>query len=433
MTHKADSVRRWLKILVPFLSMQAAAQLLSAIAGLVVVRRLPISDFAIYALATAIQGVLSILTDAGVSTVFVAQAGSIHSDRRRLAQLVASAWHVRRRLEAVALAILVPVLWLWLRDKGLTLPTLGSKAVLQADTVHFQISAGIYSAVPLILLEVGRAQQAQLFGAATRLLFVYAAVVVSPGVIPVLAANAFATSAQAILSRYFASRRVDLNASPHPEDLRAIAALVKSQIVNSVYFAFSSQVTVWLIGLTGSTGSIAAVGALGRLGSLVAVGQTALAMLVVPRLARVASFALFTRRAIQILGGTLVICLLTGSASVAAPSMFLWLLGTNYSHLDSEVPLAIGSALTFVVSATIQSLNNSKAWIERAWIAAPIMIVVQAASMFVFDVTTPRGAILVGWVSLLPGLGVNGMIAISKLRAWRSDVMAAANGRGEGG
>jgi hypothetical protein len=410
---------------VPFLSIQAAAQLLSVIAGLVVVRRLPVSEFAIYTLATAIQGVFSVLTDAGVSTVLVAQAGTVHSDRNRLAELVASARQVRRRLEAIVLTILAPVVWLWLRDKGLTLPSIFAIAALLAFTLHFQITASIYSAVPLVLLEVGPTQQAQLFGSSTRLILVYAAVSVSPWAVPVLAANAVATAFQALLSRYFAGRRLDLRANSSREDLNTIGRLVKSQIVNSIYFAFSSQVTVWLVGLTGSRSSIAAVGALGRLGTLVVAGQTVLAMLVVPRLARMTNFALFLRRSAQVLCGTLLACLLIWVASVLAPGKFLWLLGVQYSNLNSELPLAIGSALTFVVVATIQSINNSKAWIERAWIVAPMMIGAQAISVFAFNVATPRGAILVGWISLLPGLAVNATISISKLRAWQREVPTA--------
>jgi hypothetical protein len=411
--------KRWLKILGPFLSLHAAAQFLSVFAGLIVVRKLPVAEFAIYTIATAIQAMFSVLTDAGVSTVLVARAGTLHSNRSRLAELFASARFVRRRLEIVCMLGLPIALWFWLRTKDLGPSTIVVIGLLLAVTLHFQISASIYGAVPLILLEVGRTQQAQLFGAGTRLALVYGAVALSPSVVPVIGANCIATVVQAALSRYFAGRRIDLRAQAAAEDLRAIGSLVKSQIVNSVYFAFSSQVTVWLIGLTGSKGSIAAVGALGRLSSLIAVGQTILSMLVVPRLARLGDFASFGRRAAQLLGVTLLGCALIALASALRPSTFLWLLGSHYSNLGPELPLAIGSALTFVVSATIQAVNNSKAWIERAWVAAPVMIVVQIIAILKFDVTTPRGAILVGWMSLLPGLAVNLMISFTKLSAWR--------------
>ncbi len=405
-------------MLLPFLSLQAAAQLLSAIAGLIVVRGLPIDDFAVYSLVTALQAALSILTDTGVSSALIARAGHLHSDRNRLGELIVSARHIRRFLEAFVLLLLGPLLWIWLHDRSIPALTQVAIAVVLALTLHLQITATIYSAVPLILLNPRDAQLAHLAGAAARIAGIWCVVQIWPAVLPALAANLIGAVFQASLSRFFAARRFRLVANVSRADLRAIRTVVKSQIVNSIYFAFSTQITIWVVGWRGTTHSIAAVGALGRLGAVVALGQTALAMLVVPRLARYAEFSIFCRRYLQVMGLTLAGCSVVAVASLAAPEGFLALLGSQYMSLKEDLPLAICSALTFVVTATLVGMNTAKAWIERAWLAIPPTLLNQAVSLLWLDVSTTRGAILFGWISMLPGIVVNGGIAVVKLRAW---------------
>jgi hypothetical protein len=417
--------QRWAKVLVPFLSIQAAAQLFSVAAGLVVVRGLPIGAYAIYTLVNALQGTLGVLTDAGVSSLLVARAGPVHADRARLSELVASAQKVRRVLEALALVLLIPLLWFWLKEKELTATNIAMIGVLVAITLHFQISASLFSTVPVVLLEVGKAQEALLLGALSRVLLVYAIVKIVPEVIPALAANALATGAQAALSRHYAKKRVDLAARVNHSDVNAMRTLVATQIVSTLYYAFSSQLTIWVIGLKGTKPSIAAVGALGRLGSVVALGQTGIAMLVVPRMARYTQYTVFRRRYVQVVAITLALGFLLIIGSFLAPSLLLWCLGNNYSNLGSEVPLAIGSAVTYVFGATIFLLNTSRAWIERAWLSVPITILVQVLALFFIDVSEPRGAIIFGWLSVLPPLAVNTAIALAKFKGWRSSGGAA--------
>ena len=338
MTSAAKSpgrLARLSRILLPFLSLQAAAQLLTVIAGLVVVRVLPVDDFRNhYALATALQGALSILSDVGVSAVLIARAGPIYGERARLSALVASARKVRRRLEGGVLLLMVPLVWLWLRDKALTFDAILATTAILALTLHYQISSSIYGTVPILLLDVGKAQKTQLAGAAVRLPSVSSGQVsVSHSFLPALAASAAGFAVQATMGRHIASKLVDLQAAESIEDLQAIKSLVKSQMLNALYFAFSTQLTMWVIGLKGAKPAIAGVAALGRLNAVVALAQSALAMLVVPRLARYTNASLFLRRYVEIVVATIAGCLLISAASLAAPGQFLWLLGPSYANL----------------------------------------------------------------------------------------------------
>jgi hypothetical protein len=423
-----DGLRRWARLLIPFFSLQAAAQFVTIAAGFVVVRGLSVNDFAIYALVTALQAALAILSDTGITTLLVARAGKFHEQADRLAELVAAARHGRRRLEIFALAISGPLLWAWLRGKGLTAFEFLAIIAIVMVGLHLQVSASLNIAVPLILLEVRRVQFAQLAGAVVRVLGLAIVIMLEQGFLAALAVNVLGLAVQASLSQRFAAARIRLDAAHNADDLKAFSALVRTQLINSIYFAFASQLTIWIIGLFGSRRSIAEVGALGRLGSLVVMIQAAVAMLASPRFARISNLSLFRRRYFQVIGVVAAGALGLVCLAIALPKCFLWFLGQKYSGLGPELPLAIGSAVTTLVSTTLFSLNASKAWIERSWIAVPLIIACQIVAILTIDISTVRGALILGLVSALPPIVVNVTIGLNSMRRWKVEHMAASQG-----
>ena len=70
------------------------------------------------------------------------------------------------------------------------------------------------------------------------------------------------------------------------------------------------------------------------------------------------------------------------------PSPLLWLLGGNYSSLESECVLVVATGCIGQITGVMWNLNGSKAWIDvhaRAYI--PVILVAQAFAAFWFDLT----------------------------------------------
>jgi hypothetical protein len=409
---------RLARLLVPFVSLEVAVQLATLVVGFLIVRVLPVKDFAIYALVTALQGTLAVLSDAGVSTVLVARAGAMHSDRKALAELVASARRARRMLEVLALLLCGPLLFLWLRGRSVSPADFATLVVIVALGLHLQVTSSVYAALPTILLEPHHLQMAQLIGSLIRLAAIGLVLLLAPVYLLALLTNILGIGMQAWLLRRYANRRIPLQTPASEQQLAELSRFVRRQFVNTFYYAFASQLTIWLIGFKGSTRSIAEVGALGRLGNVIAVGQSSLSTLAVPRLAREVNPVRFLRRYLGIVLLVAVCSLLLIVCAILSPSVLLWSLGPKYQGLSSVLPLAIGSYATFWLSSTVFSLNSSKAWVERVWPAIPLVIASQIGALFFLDVGTVRGAIWFGWVGLFPPLLVNGVIAISRLSRW---------------
>jgi hypothetical protein len=413
--HRSRFVRA-ARLLLPFATLQVLSQGAALVAGFLAVRSLSLADFAVYTLGTAFQGSLSVLSDVGVSSLLIARGGEFHPNRARLSGLVAAARMQRRRMLVVMLALVLPLLWFTLRGTVAAGPAGAPIYALVIATLVFQVAASIDGTVLLILLKPIRAQMAQLANALVRLLGFGVVLALWPTWLVALAINVLGAVAQWLQVRRSVRPHLDRSAKPDPEDRAAFSRIVRSQILNSAYYAFSSQITVWIVGLTGSARVVAEVGALGRLSSVFIVAHSTVASFIVPRLARIHDPSLLRTRYLEVLAATLAMVGAVLLLGIFSPGLLIWVLGPKYSTLETHLGLALAGALTYVVSATVLSLNMAKAWIERAWIAVPLTIGAQISACLLLDLSSLQGALIFGWISVSPPLLVNGLIAFTKFR-----------------
>jgi len=386
------------------------------VAGFIVVRRLPVADFAVYTLGTALQGSLSVMSDVGVSSLLVAKGGETYADSRRLSALVAAARAQRRRLLVPMLAIATPLLWFSLRNT-IASGWLGLGVyLLVALTAVFQVTASVDGTALLVLLKPLRAQAAHLASAVSRVAGFGVLLGFAPFWGVALGVNALGAGVQALQARRSVRAFIDHAAEPLDKDRQAFRRIVRTQVINAAYYALSAHLTVWIVGLSGAATVVAQIGALGRLSSVFVFGHSAVASFVVPRLARIQDRALLLRRYLQVASLTVLASALILAWGIAAPGSLIWLLGPSYAGLGHLLPIALAGAVTYVLSATILSLNTAKAWIEHAWLAVPITIVLQIVGVLTLDVSSLRGALLFGWLSVAPPLFVNTGIAVLRFR-----------------
>gem|GEM_PF-782061 len=403
-------------LLVAFASLEVLTQVVTAAAGLLVVRVLPVAEFAVYAIAVSVQASLAVLSDIGISTLLLSRAGHHSNDELRLAKILTAARALRFRLFAVVSLAAAPLLW-W--SLSATKPSLAAWAVilgLVLATVALQVSATVDGTMALALLRSVRYQGALLSGSLVRLVGVLVVLRRVPTSWAGLIINLCGTAAQALYLRSFIRRLLPGEVDADPEDTLAFRGGVRSQLINAAYYAFSSQITLWLVGLLANSRTVAEVGALGRISSILVLAQGGVLALVAPRIARYGDRRLLLRRYVQVLSLAFGACTSVFVLSVIYPQVFLWLIGPKYSGLESLLPLAMGGTLLYALAVTVYSLNAARGWIEEAWVGVPLTLVLQAASLLVLDVSRIRDALLFGFSSSLPPLVVHSWIAVRRMR-----------------
>jgi len=409
-------VGRLARIVVPFASMEVVTQVVTATTGILVVRTLPLPEFAVYAIAVSVQASLTVLSDVGISTVLLARAGGFAGDKRRLAQLLAAARALRVKLFGVVTLIAAPLLWSSLSAARPSVESWLVTLVLVLSTVALQISATVDGTIALALLRPARYQGGQLASSLVRL----AGVVLLLARVPLswvgLTINLFGMTAQSLYLRWTVGRLVPHDPAQDPEDRIAFRRTVFRQLINAGYYAFSSQITLWLVGFLSSARTVAEVGALGRISNILVLAQSAIVALVAPRMARYEDPRLLFRRYLQVVLVAFAACTTVFLLSWLFPKPFLWLIGPKYAGLGSALPIAMAAALFYALALTIYSLNASRAWIDQAWISIPLTLALQAISLVWLDVAQLKGALLFGLCSSIPPLLVHLVIGAHQLR-----------------
>jgi len=378
---------------------QAAVQLLGFLAGIIVIRSVTPEQYAYYTIANAALGVMTVLTDSGVSNAVMAQAGQVWQDRMRFGAVIASGLALRRTLALIILPLALPVTALLLRNQGASWIESALLATAILPALVSTLSGQLLEVAPRLhqrLLELQRIQIGTNLGRV--------------GLVALLLLQwplAFAALIATALPQWWANWRLRRLADAHadwhvPADAHTrglLLAQVRRTMPSALYYALSGQLTVWLASLFGATSSVAAVGALGRLAMILNVLGVAFTLLVVPRFARIpaADGALARRRYWQSQALFAFTCAVPVACLAMFPTQALAILGPHYSGLAPEAVLMAASSVAAMMSGHAYVLGASRGFVASPLLVVPYCLAGQVLLMSVLPLDSISGVI---WIAL---------------------------------
>ena len=145
-----------------FAFVQVAVQIIALSSGILLVRWLPQRQYAYFTLANAMQATLNMLADVGISVGLMSIGGRVWQDRHRFGELINTALAVRKKLAALAVIFVVPVLYFMLAKNGA--PLVYNIVLIGIVLVGFmiQISVDVLSFVPRFHSDIRRIQSIDL-------------------------------------------------------------------------------------------------------------------------------------------------------------------------------------------------------------------------------------------------------------------------------
>ena len=157
-----------------------------------------------------------------------------------------------------------------------------------------------------------------------------------------------------------------------------LAVLVKRSLPTAIYLSLLGQLTVVLVSIFGSTEAVAEVGALGRLAMVLTFFQVLFDLLVAPRFAKLKDDkSLLLKRFL----GIQAVLWLAGFALYGLVALFpnqtLWILGSNYGDLQTEVLLLAAISGITLIQRGLVSLNYARGYILNPWFFIPWNIGIQ--------------------------------------------------------
>jgi O-antigen/teichoic acid export membrane protein len=361
------------------------------LAGLLLVRYLPVEEFALYTLAASVLTLVSMSSDLGTTASLFHFYRTSQSHGENFEDYVRAVFEVRRSI-LVAAAILVPVGAIYVgADQGFaTAPSLIAAFWVLA-TAWLQIG----TSVRLVLLRLAQrysvAYRAELAGGLLRLILVGCLLAVSAlSALTALAIGALAAAAVFALSHSEIARPISGDRSLAR---RRLIRYLLPTLPGALYFAVQGPIMIWLAVTFGGTRNIAEIGALGRLGMITGLVSGLSGAVLIPRLAALVEERAFVLRFIGYgaLLATLVgaICL----AAAAQPGLFLWILGANYRGLDRQLLLLLVGSSLAVLGAYVGGVNFARGWVKLQTITLAGEIAVQAVLISLLSLSTTSGVL----------------------------------------
>jgi|GEM_PF-1445776 len=378
----------------PFLASGIVAQIAAAIAGLMLVRWMSVSDYAIYTIGVSMAGAITLLTRGGVRLGLAAVLADVWPDRGMAAEALSAARSARLLISGVTLPLILGIGWFLLDRAGastaMQLVIIGILAAIWiADYFGGVIDQVLYfddKAVRVQGLDTAIAWgRLGLIG----LLRLGGAV----SVISALLTSLFVSVARIPIIRSWVGETVGHSPEPaRPEVVRRVREVALRQVPVDLFVAMQTQAALYYLTQNGGGIELATYGALARIAQILTPFAAVSLAFFVP------AFAPVRERVGLLLLGYVGVGALPGLAllawAIAAPATLLFFIGPAYA--EQTWPLQVCAALVAVTSAVevAASLVAHRGWNRWGWIRIAFGLVWIAVAPMLFPIDTAAGGYL---------------------------------------
>lgn len=368
---KYFNVFEWMKLVTITGSTQVLVQVTGLISGILIIRLLPIEEYAYYTLANTMLGTMTMLADSGISNGVLAEGGKVWKDKKKLGKVLVTGMNMRKKFGIGSLIVTIPILAYLLHDHHASWLTIFLIIIAIIPAFFADLSDSILASVAKLHQSIKPLQRNNVevglsrFGLAVILVFLF------PFTFIALTANSLPRIYGNFRLRKIAANFADLDEKPDPEVRQAVYISVKRTMPIVIYHTISGQLSIWLISFFGTTASISQLGALGRLAMMFSVFSILFSTLVVPRFSRMLenqSRLMKIFLYVQVITIAISVVLLSGVYLFS--DQILWVLGEKYYGLNYELTLiGITECLGLMIGV------SSQLCISRGWYLKPQYII----------------------------------------------------------
>jgi len=395
MRHLNVRIKEWLYLATLTSTAQVVVQGIGFLSGLLVIRILPLHEYALYTLANTMLGTMTILADGGIATGVMSQGGRVWKDKDKLGAVIATGMALRRQFAVFSLLVASPILFFLLLKHGASLLT-STLVLLSLIPAFFSALSGKLLEIPLKLhQDIKPIQRYQIEANIGRLLLLGLTIFIFP-----VAALAILSAGLSQVWNNWKIRRAsrkyaDNQAQPDYEVRDSILVAVRNLLPMSIYYCVSGQLSIWVIAAFGSTDAVAQIGALGRLAAIISVFQAVITTLLVPRFVRsnASSRAMLSKfvkiEVILWVTGTVVVLI-----CAQRPDLILKLLGDGYETLTTGLVLVIAASCAQLISTTTHQMLAGRGLIVPAKILIPCSAASQILLLLLLKPNTVESVLL---------------------------------------
>lgn len=383
---KYDTVVSWGKLISITGSAQIIVQAVGFASGILIIRLLPVQEYALYTLANTILGTIVMLSDGGISAAVMSQGGKVWQDKEKLGTVLVTGLYLRRKFALGSIIIAVPILTYLLLHQGAS--NLATVLIIVSLIPAFfaALSDSLLEIVPKLHQNIIPLQKNQITVGIARLILTGLSVFIFPWTFVAILAAAIPRIYGNIKLRKIAYGFVNSAKKEDSDVEKEILKVVKRVFPTALYHSFSGQIMIWLLSVYGTTTNLAQIGALGRVIMVLTLFSSIVGHLVIPRFSRYENKRnLLLKRYLQINLFVSVFGVFFLLMTWLFDHEILWVLGTNYINLEHELFLSVLGGILSLFAGISFVLAAGRGWIISPYVAIGSNLIAIFLGIILFD------------------------------------------------
>lgn len=391
---KYDAIVSWGKLISLTGGAQIIVQAVSFASGILIIRLLPVHEYAYYTLCNTMLGAMILLSDSGISTGVMSLGGQVWQDKEKLGTVLATGLDLRRRFALLSLIVSTPLLFYLLLHNGASWLVALLITLAMIPSFYAALSDSLLEIVPKLHQKVYPLQRNQIEVGVGRLLLSALTIFFCPLAFIAILAGGIPRIFGNVRLRKIVYGITGEEKKSDPEVRRKIVDIVKRSLPSVIYYCFSGQINIWIVSYFGNSTSLAQIGAIGRFVMLLSLISVIFSVLIVPRFARLKNrYSILMGFYSRMIVMTILISILIVIAMCFLSKYFLYILGDNYVGLDKELVLVmIGGCLNMIMALGL-SLYLSKGWVMKHYVSISLSILPLIIGCFIFDISHLTGVL----------------------------------------
>ncbi|MCR6638033.1 MAG: hypothetical protein NVV82_03315 [Sporocytophaga sp.] len=343
---------------------QCLIQFIGMVLGFFIVRSLTVQEYALYTVANSMLTMLNVLSNSGISTSTYALGGKVWTDKTKLGKVLSTAITFRNKFSLLALLIGIPFTIHMLLKQQASWETIILIIITFIPSFKAQLTDNLYEVVPKLHQDIRLLQGNQLFVAVFRLLLSGLSLFIFPFAWVAFLANGIPRIVGNLRLRNIVEKRANITKEEDSEIKREIKRIVKRTFPGSLYFAFSGQISLFILAYMGKSSDVAEWGAIGRFSVIFSVISSVFAMVIMPRYSRLENnLKKIFITAHKILGAQIILGLLVLSGGYMFSNTLLFLLGKHYQNLNIELLVALSNGAVGIITGTVLAFSIRRGWV----------------------------------------------------------------------
>ena len=374
---------------------QILIQMINLTAGFFVVRMLNYKEYACYTIANTFIGMMTVISDGGITSNVMAQGGKVWNDKNALGNIFSTAFDLRKRLAFLSLVVSLPILFVLLQKQQISF-YYSLLVIICLIPIFFSSLSDNLLQVPLKLhRQVFVIQKNTLVVSVARLALLVLFLFVSPLASIILLITGVTRIYGNVQLRKYNKNFFTNNHIIDPEVRKTLLKQMYRLLPGTIYYCFSGQIAIWLMSFLGNNTSVASLGALGRFSLIFSIFPILFGSFITPHFSKISDDKVLLRK--QFLSVHLWV--LMGSAFIFFIFNFfsnylLLLLGSSYTHLNKELNWSITASLLGIAAGFSFSLFTARGWSMFPIIPILVNISSLIAGINLFHIHTLTGVLM---------------------------------------